>query len=41
MTPQQIKQVFRKHRIDKVEVGGFDIDGVLRDKYVERRLKQL
>ena len=34
MTPQQIKQVFRKHRIDKVEVGGFDIDGVLRSKYV-------
>lgn len=30
----QTKQFFRKHRIEKVKLGGFDLDGVLRGKYV-------
>jgi glutamine synthetase len=34
MTLQQIRQAFRKHAIDKVKVGGFDIDGILRGKYI-------
>jgi len=34
MNLQQIRQAFRKHKIDKVKLGGFDIDGVLRGKYV-------
>lgn len=34
MTTQQIKQLFRKHRVEKVKLGGFDIDGVLRGKYI-------
>ncbi len=34
MTLQEIKQAFRKNAIDKVKVGGFDTDGILRGKYV-------
>lgn len=34
MTLQQIKQEFERHKIDKVKVGGFDADGILRGKYV-------
>lgn len=34
MTLQEIKQIFRKHAIDKIKVGGFDIDGILRGKYI-------
>ncbi len=30
----QIKQLFAKHKVEKVKLGGFDIDGVLRGKYV-------
>ena len=31
---QQIKQTFQKHKIDKVKLGGIDIDGILRGKYI-------
>lgn len=34
MTLAQIKQLFRKHAIAKVKLGGFDTDGILRGKYV-------
>jgi len=34
MNLQQIKQSFSKHKIEKVKLGGFDIDGVLRGKYI-------
>ena len=34
MNLQQIKQSFAKHKIEKVRLGGFDIDGVLRGKYI-------
>lgn len=34
MTLAQIKQLFRKHAIAKVKLGGFDADGILRGKYV-------
>ena len=34
MTLQQIKQSFAKHKIAKVKLGGFDVDGVLRGKYI-------
>ncbi|HZP02049.1 MAG TPA: glutamine synthetase family protein [Terriglobia bacterium] len=34
MTLQQVKQVFRKLKIQKVKLGVFDIDGILRGKYV-------
>lgn len=34
MTLQQIKTAFRKYGIDKVKIGGFDIDGLLRGKYI-------
>ncbi len=34
MNLQQLKQLFRKHRVEKVKVGGFDIDGILRGKYI-------
>ena len=34
MTLQQIKQAFRKLAIEKVKVGGVDIDGILRGKYI-------
>jgi len=34
MNLSQIKQLFAKHKIDKVKLGGFDIDGVLRGKYI-------
>ncbi len=36
MTLQQIKQAFNKYRIDKIKLGGFDSDGILRGKYVSR-----
>src|SRR3954469_1706260 len=31
---EQLREEFRRHEIRKVKVGGFDIDGVLRGKYV-------
>src|SRR2546427_6736815 len=34
MKPQQIKQALGKHKIEKVKLGGFDVDGVLRGKYI-------
>ncbi|MGH9435238.1 MAG: glutamine synthetase family protein [Terriglobia bacterium] len=34
MTLQQIKQLFRKHQVGKIKVGGFDADGVMRGKYI-------
>jgi glutamine synthetase len=36
MTLNQIKQAFQKHRIDKIKIGGFDVDGILRGKYVSQ-----
>lgn len=36
MNLNEIKQVFRKHRVEKVKIGGFDVDGILRGKYVSR-----
>lgn len=34
MNLQQVKQAFARNKIEKVKLGGFDIDGVLRGKYV-------
>jgi glutamine synthetase len=34
MDLQQVKQAFAKHKIEKVKLGGFDVDGVLRGKYI-------
>lgn len=34
MKLQQITQLFRKHKIDRVKLGAFDLDGVLRGKYI-------
>lgn len=34
MNLQQVKRLFQKHKIDKVKIGGFDIDGILRGKYI-------
>jgi glutamine synthetase len=34
MTLQQVKAAFRKHKIEKVKLGGSDIDGILRGKYI-------
>ncbi len=34
MTIPQTKQLLQRHRIEKIKLGGFDIDGVLRGKYV-------
>ena len=34
MTLNEIKQIFRRRRVEKVKLGGFDIDGVLRGKYI-------
>ncbi|MGO8790389.1 MAG: glutamine synthetase family protein [Terriglobia bacterium] len=34
MTPDEIKKLFATHHIEKVKVGGFDVDGVLRGKYI-------
>jgi glutamine synthetase len=34
MDIKQLREVFSKHGIEKVKVGGFDVDGVLRGKYV-------
>src|SRR3954453_19160176 len=31
---EQLREEFRRHGIRKVKLGGFDIDGVLRGKYV-------
>jgi glutamine synthetase len=36
MTLQQIKQAFNKYKIDKIKLGGFDTDGILRGKYISR-----
>ena len=34
MTLDEIKKLFATHHIEKVKLGGFDVDGVLRGKYV-------
>jgi glutamine synthetase len=34
MTPDQIKQLFKERAIYKVKLAGFDIDGILRGKYI-------
>ncbi len=34
MTPQGLEHDLRGRKIDKVKIGGFDVDGVLRGKYV-------
>ena len=34
MRIEDVKQVFDEHHIDKVKLGGFDVDGVLRGKYI-------
>ncbi len=34
MTLPQIKAAFKKHKIEKVKLGGADIDGILRGKYI-------
>ena len=34
MDAKQLREAFAKHGIKKVKVGGFDVDGVLRGKYV-------
>jgi glutamine synthetase len=34
MNLQQIRQAFARQRVEKVKLGGFDVDGVLRGKYV-------
>jgi glutamine synthetase len=36
MPLQQIKQALNKHKINKIKLGGFDTDGILRGKYVSR-----
>jgi glutamine synthetase len=36
MTLEETKQLFETNHIDKVKIGGFDIDGVLRGKYISR-----
>ncbi|MGA3324117.1 MAG: glutamine synthetase family protein [Terriglobia bacterium] len=34
MTLDEIKKLFATHRIEKVKLGGFDVDGILRGKYI-------
>ena len=34
MTIDEIKKLFATHSIEKVKIGGFDVDGVLRGKYI-------
>ena len=34
MTLDEIKKLFATHHIEKVKLGGFDVDGVLRGKYI-------
>jgi glutamine synthetase len=34
MDAQQLKEAFAKHGITRVKVGGFDVDGILRGKYL-------
>jgi glutamine synthetase len=34
MDAKQLRELFKEHGIKKVKVGGFDIDGVLRGKYI-------
>ncbi len=34
MTFDETKQLFATHHIEKVKVGGFDVDGILRGKYI-------
>jgi glutamine synthetase len=34
MDVKELREAFEKHRIRRVKVGGFDVDGVLRGKYV-------
>jgi hypothetical protein len=34
MDAKQLKDAFEKHGIRRVKVGGYDIDGILRGKYV-------
>lgn len=34
MTLPQVKAAFRNHKMEEVKLGGSDIDGILRGKYV-------
>jgi glutamine synthetase len=34
MDPKQLKEAFEKHGIRRVKVGGYDVDGILRGKYL-------
>ena len=34
MNQGDLRKAFAKHRINKVKIGGFDVDGVLRGKYI-------
>jgi len=34
MTQDEIKKLFATHHIEKVKLGGFDVDGILRGKYI-------
>ncbi len=34
MNLAQVRRLFQKHKIQKVKLGGFDVDGVLRGKYI-------
>src|SRR5881409_1588597 len=36
MDPKTIETLLSEHSITKIKVGGFDIDGVLRGKYISR-----
>ncbi|MET0286021.1 MAG: glutamine synthetase, partial [Polyangiales bacterium] len=34
MELEELRELFERHAIRRVKVGGFDVDGVLRGKYV-------
>lgn len=34
MTEERIRDLFEEHGVERVKIGGFDIDGVLRGKYI-------
>ena len=34
MDQETLRKAFAKHKINKVKIGGFDVDGVLRGKYI-------
>lgn len=36
MTFQQLEQLLDQHQVTQVKIGGFDVDGVLRGKYISR-----